>query len=268
MLRKSVYVSSKPVGHLSHSNFFYICIFYIALRIFGPLSLMLSFFFLFHCRVPSPPRVYLVLLSEESLQVQLALADGVGVGGAAPRPAPGRVLGEHLPQLESIRSVALASRLPATFPTACEFSRLTSRCSCNLCVHCSLFFCFHSSMPSCTITLSRSLRLASPELRSMAALHTTTRGRKTSWECCCQICVTYLAHSSSGDAIASAAGASVPDHGARAAMRLHRAGHGVRLDCPTAAALRWSIRYRRAAHRSLLARSPEKLPEHDDTHRI
>jgi hypothetical protein len=55
--------------------------------------------------------LYLVLLGEETLQMQLPLTDPVGIGRPAPRPAPRGVLGQHLAQLWEINthSASLAS---------------------------------------------------------------------------------------------------------------------------------------------------------------
>jgi hypothetical protein len=46
--------------------------------------------------------LYLVLLGEEALQMQLPFADPVSIGRPASRPAPRGVLGQHLAQLLEI----------------------------------------------------------------------------------------------------------------------------------------------------------------------
>jgi hypothetical protein len=57
--------------------------------------------------------LYLVLFGEETLQMQLPLADPVSIGRPAPRPAPRGVLGQHLAQLLEINthSTSLAGEM-------------------------------------------------------------------------------------------------------------------------------------------------------------
>jgi hypothetical protein len=47
---------------------------------------------------------YLVFFGEETLQMQLPLADPISIGRPAPRPAPRGVLGQHLAQLLEINT--------------------------------------------------------------------------------------------------------------------------------------------------------------------
>jgi NhaP-type Na+/H+ or K+/H+ antiporter len=57
--------------------------------------------------------LYLVLLGEETLQMQLPLPDPVSIGRPAPRSAPRGVLGQHLAQLLEINtySTSLAGEM-------------------------------------------------------------------------------------------------------------------------------------------------------------